>query len=41
MGISPSFKNALAKYSKLPVRLIAAGFKGNSVLGSQLKTSWH
>lgn len=36
MSISPFFKNELAKYDKLPVRLIAAGFKGNSVLGSQL-----
>lgn len=37
MDISPFFKNELTRYSKLPVRLIASGFKSKgSVIGSQL-----
>ena len=37
MDISPFFKNELAKYSKLPIRLISSGFRSKgSVIGSQL-----
>ena len=37
MELSPFFKTELAKYKKMPVRLIASGFKSRgSVIGSQL-----
>lgn len=37
MELSPFFKTELAKYDKLPVRLIASGFKSKgSIIGSQL-----
>ena len=45
MGISPFFKNELARYSKPPVRLIASGPRSTgAVIGSQLTyltISWH
>ena len=44
MDISPFFKTELAKYNKLPVRLISSGFRSRgSVIGSQLtfiNNSW-